>query len=350
MAEVSAGFILALAVAWVLTPACGWLARAVGLVDRPAPRKLHAVPTPLLGGAAVLAAVAAAVLVFARPVVREHVYLLLAGATIFAVIGLLDDARNVGAGKLAAEAAVVVGIVWAGDFRVVLPWPYLGETLVVLWIVGVANAFNCLDCADGVAAGAAAVAGLGLLALALWAGRLAVAVVAASVAGACLGFLRYNFPPARIFLGDAGSLTLGFVLASTAAVVSGGAVDPSRLLPPVLILAVPVGDFLLVHWRRYRAGVRPLTRLVTSTGKDHLPHRLLASGHSARRTAVRVYLAMGVLGAAAVGVAAGGPWLPVTMGGLAGAVTALGIRPLLLRPAPEIRWNLPRPASADDRP
>jgi UDP-GlcNAc:undecaprenyl-phosphate GlcNAc-1-phosphate transferase len=351
MAAAVAGFGVALALALVLTPACGHLARVLGVVDRPAPRKLHTVPTPLLGGVAVLVAAAVPILLFARPAVREHVVLLLAGAAAFAVIGFIDDIRDVGAGKLAVEAAVVVAIVWAGRFRIPLPWPYAGEALAALWIVGVANAFNCLDSSDGMAAGTAAVAGLALAGLAALTGRPAVTVAAASVAGAAVGFLRYNFPPARIFLGDAGSLMLGFLLAGTAAVLSGRL--DGRLLAAALAVAIPVWDFLLVHWRRYRRGHRNLVALLTSTGKDHLPHRLLAAGMGPQEAVLRVYSGSAALGAAGLAVAVGGPWPALLAAGVLAAGTALGVRGLTgarLWDAGRGRgWHLRSPASAGDK-
>lgn len=305
MGSLLAGFFGALALAHELTPLCAHLAHRLGVLDHPSARKVHHAPVPLLGGLAAYLAFAAATWLFVRPAIPAQVLLLLLGAAAFGLIGLIDDLRNAGAWKLLLESAIVVAIVWLGGFRVLLPWPYLGELLAILWIVGVANAFNCLDCMDGIAGGVAVIAALAMSALALAASRLGVAIAAACLAGAAAGFLRHNFPPARIFLGDAGSLMFGFVLASLGALLLVNPASWTMPIAVVLVLAVPAGDFLLVHARRYRAGVG-LRGLLTSTGKDHLPHRLAASGLTPRGTAVWVYQISTLLALSAVALAVGG--------------------------------------------
>jgi len=282
------------------------------VLDLPAPRKLHAQPTPLLGGLAVFAGIAAATMVFVRPVVPGQTALLLAGAAAFGLLGLADDLWDAGAWKLVAEAAVVAAIVWLGGFRINLPWPGSGEILAILWILGVANAVNCLDCADGVAPGISAIAGLALMVLAITLDRWGVAVAAAAVAGASLGFLRFNFPPARIFLGDAGSLMLGFLLAALSAALVAPKIS-TEWAAPLLILSIPVFDFLLVHVKRYQQGIRHPLQIITSTGKDHLPHRLLQAGLSTRATTVRVYALSVVAGVSAVSLALWGPIVAVVL-------------------------------------
>jgi UDP-GlcNAc:undecaprenyl-phosphate GlcNAc-1-phosphate transferase len=304
--------VTACGVALALTPLCGVLARKWGVLDLPAPRKLHAQPTPLLGGLAVFAGVAAATALFVRPVVPGQTMLLLAGAAAFGLLGLADDLWDAGAWKLVAEAAVVTAIVWLGGFRISLPWPGGGEILAILWILGVANAINCLDCADGVAPGISAIAGLALMVLAITLGRWGVAVAAAAVAGASLGFLRFNFPPARIFLGDAGSLMLGFLLAALSAALVAPRIS-TAWIAPLLILSIPVFDFLLVHVKRYQQGIRGPLQIITSTGKDHLPHRLLQAGLSNRETTVRVYALSAAAGVSALSLAVWGPIVPIIL-------------------------------------
>jgi UDP-GlcNAc:undecaprenyl-phosphate GlcNAc-1-phosphate transferase len=296
---------VALVFSLALTPACRFLASRWGVLDLPAPRKVHASPTPLLGGVAVYLAFTAGTVLFLKPVIATQMILLLAGAAAFGLIGLVDDLRGLGASKLVVEAAVVTAIVWLGGFRVSLPWPGLGEVLAILWILGVSNAINCLDCADGVAGGIAVIGGLALAALALAAGRGGVAVAAVAIAGAALGFLRYNFPPARIFLGDAGSLMLGFILSALSAAIAAPRIS-AAWIAPLLVFSVPVLDFLLVHARRYQNGM-PFVQIVTSTGKDHLPHRLLAAGLSSSEAAMRIYRTSVLVAASAVALVLWGP-------------------------------------------
>ena len=266
-----------------------------------------------MGGVAVYLAFAVTTLVFLRPVIgAETALLLVAGATAFSAIGLIDDLRNVGAWKLAVEGVVVVAVVWLGGFRVILPWPYLGDILIALWIVGVANAVNCIDSADGVATGTAVIGALALTLLAILGKRWGIAIGCAAVAGAALGFLRFNFPPARIFLGDAGSLTLGFLLASFGAALA----IPTRGLPgevvaPALVGALPCYDFLVVHLRRYQNGIRSPLQLLTSSGKDHLPHRLLDAGLSPRQVALWIYGVSALLGGGALVLILWGPLIAV---------------------------------------
>jgi UDP-GlcNAc:undecaprenyl-phosphate GlcNAc-1-phosphate transferase len=188
-----------------------------------------------------------------------------------------------------------------------LPWPVPGEILAILWIVGVANAVNCLDCTDGVTAGTAAIGALALSLLAVLAHRWGVAVATVAVAGAAMGFLPYNFPPARIFLGDAGSLMIGFLLAGLGATIAIPRSSLAELIAPVLILGIPTCDFLLVHLARYHNGVKDPLKVVISTGKDHLPHRLLGAGLSHRQVAYWVYGGTALLGTSAIVLMLWGP-------------------------------------------
>ncbi|HLY24642.1 MAG TPA: MraY family glycosyltransferase [bacterium] len=301
-------FFTAMVLSVVLTPACGRLAFWIGAVDYPSARKVHLRPMPRLGGVAVYVALAVATLLFLRATIPAQITLLLAGAGAFGLIGFVDDIRDLGISKLVLEAVVVIVVTWLSHFRVNLPWPYAGEILAVLWIVGVANAMNCLDCIDGAAAGAAAVGALALMLLALLAHRPGVATGAAAVTGAALGFLRHNFYPARIFLGDSGSLMLGFLLAGLGAAIIAPGTSPVPWTAVALVLGIPTVDFLLVHAQRYRRGLRNPSELITSTGKDHLPHRLMAMGLPVPVAATQLYVASAVFGGCAVALVGLGPW------------------------------------------
>jgi UDP-GlcNAc:undecaprenyl-phosphate GlcNAc-1-phosphate transferase len=166
-----------------------------------------------------------------------------------------------------------------------------------------ANAFNCLDCADGVATSIALVAGGAFLVIAIMTRQPLEILLAAAIAGAALGFLPYNLHPARIFLGDAGSLTLGYFVAVLAVLVSPGILSVPALACKAVILAIPVYDIIRVHVLRFTRGKRRLRELLTSTGKDHLPHRLMERGISHSFVSVVLLVASCATGAAGVALA-----------------------------------------------
>jgi len=299
-------FSIALIVALGLTPLARSVATRFGVVDYPAHRKIHQRPTPLLGGLAFFAAVAVATIASPRLFVFESrlVWGVLLGGALFLVLGLVDDLRDLGAWKLLLEFGIAWLVVEVTSASFYLPWQPVAVALTVLWIVGIANAFNCLDCADGVAAvsglgAAAAFLTMGLL------GHLRMEVVwAAAILGACAGFLRYNLHPARIFLGDAGSLVLGYFVAMVGVLLSPSLYTVPAIAAPIVVLAIPIADFLLVHWKRFHNGERSLRRLLTSAGKDHLPHRLMARGVTPHGLTVTMLVASVVLGMAALAIAA----------------------------------------------
>ena len=217
----------------------------------------------------------------------SQVLTILAGGLAATVLGLVDDWRGVGpVVKLIAEASIGVALWMAGVRAGLFGIEALDLILTVIWVVAVTNAMNLLDNMDGIAAGVAAVCAAGLFAIAATRGDYLVAALAAGVAGGSLGFLRYNFPRARIFLGDAGSLLLGFLLAALGLkldlIGQSGAVRASI---PVLIVAVPLFDMMLVIAARLHDG-RPISR----GGTDHTAHRLVVRGLEPRRVAIVAYL------------------------------------------------------------
>lgn len=292
------------AVAFALTAALavplGRLAWAWGFVDRPQPRKHHRMPTPMLGGVALIAGVLAPPLLVGLPALPYAG--IAAGAVLLLVVGLVDDRVGVGvAGKLVAQAAAAALVLAAGvggPWLAALGTP-LGLALGALWLIAVTNAFNLLDNVDGLAAGMAAVTGLGSLALtSAPLGR----ALAAALVGACLGFLLHNWSPARLFMGDAGSLPLGLVAATlgleigAAGAAGQGPLHPLTWLLPLLLLAVPLADTATVCVSRLRHGRNPLT----SPGTDHLSHRLLRLGLSVRGAVSVLVLAALITSALAV--------------------------------------------------
>ncbi len=306
--ELLARLVTALAVSAVLTPLLGRLAVRWSFVDAPGEHRRHRRPVPLLGGVALWAAVAAAVLAVPADADRGRLWAVLGAATLVAAAGLYDDRwRLPVVEKLLAQLFAAAVLVSGGLFVVLALPAWLDAVLTVVWIVGITNAFNLLDNMDGQAAGVAAVAALGFLALTARQGGFAPAL-AAALAGAALGFLLYNFYPARIFMGDAGSLVLGLLLAVLGLELQTGRglTEPwIAALVPVLLLAVPIFDTTLVTVSRWRRGHNPLT----TPGNDHLSHRLRRRGLSERGVALAIYAA-GALGAALAGLAAwGGPRL-----------------------------------------
>jgi UDP-GlcNAc:undecaprenyl-phosphate/decaprenyl-phosphate GlcNAc-1-phosphate transferase len=279
-------YLLSFAAAFVgtlaLTPVAWRLAVRFGLVDRPEEyHKTHARITPYLGGLAVMVGLVAVGTVTAGT--DGQAMTILAGAVVLGAVGLRDDYRTVSPWiRIGIEAAAAVSL-WFVGIRAGIFWiPALDLAVTVLWVVAVVNAFNMTDNMDGLAGGVAAAASLGIGTVTAMQGDYLVAAFAFAVAGASLGFLRYNFPPAKIFLGDAGSMLLGFLVAAlTLHLDLVREHDPTRIAIIVLLVAVPLFDLSLVVIARL-LGRRPLWR----GGTDHASHRLRHNGYSGTRLAV----------------------------------------------------------------
>ncbi len=293
-------FVAALLVALAATPLFRRLAWRTGFLAVPSGRGVHREPTPLLGGAALfvafLAGTGAGLQAFgAAHVASTRFWGAIGGATLVFVMGLLDDRYNLGwFSKLLVQLVAAVLLLAGGN---VGPLPLFGPLallLSLLWIVGLANAMNFLDNMDGIAAGISAAAALAFVPLALVAGHGDAAFLSAALAGASLGFLRCNFPPAKIFLGDAGSLVLGYLLATTGLAIVNPHDSPFALLFPVLVLAYPIFDITFVSITRALRG-----QSLTQGGKDHSSHRLGRITGSPRRTALVIYAICAALGLAA---------------------------------------------------
>ncbi|MGH7409430.1 MAG: glycosyltransferase family 4 protein [Candidatus Methylomirabilales bacterium] len=283
-------FVTAFLLALFLTPGVRTLAHRARVMDRPSPRKLHPRPVPLLGGLALYAAIGGAAALFAPP--APGLTGLVAGATLLLLTGLWDDTRGLRPrAKLLAQGAAALLALAGGVSINFLPHPVLNWGVTVLWLVGLTNAFNLLDNMDGLSAGVAAIsAGTFALLAARYAElgpeQLPTAVAGAAIAGACLGFLRHNLYHASIFMGDAGSQTLGFLLAGLAAYGSWRSPTlPTSLLIPFLVLAYPIFDTSLVILLRWRQG-----RPITVGGRDHSSHRLVRLGLGRTETVLLIYL------------------------------------------------------------
>src|SRR5215210_6753088 len=302
--EVLWGFLLALAVVLVLTPGVGRIGRVLGIVDEPRERRrLHVRPVPRLGGIALFLGLLVPALAFLDLSGPRRGILL--GAAIAVVVGLLDDFRGLAWwGKLggqSAAAGVAIGFGVVID-RFTLPFlgihelpPWVGVPATLIWIVALMNMVNFLDGLDGLAAGIAAISGGTFAVIALSLGKPGAAVMSAIVAGACFGFLRHNFYPARIFMGDSGALLLGFVLATVAVQGLLKTAATVALFFPLLVLAIPILDTSFVVLRRLKHGEK-----LYLPDQAHLHHRFLRRGFSQRQAVLYLYAWCVILGAAAL--------------------------------------------------
>jgi len=281
-----------------LTPAVAAFARRIGAVATPKSDRWHSKPTAMLGGVAIVIAVVTALLIFV-PLTRDNVIVIAASVALF-FVGLADDFLHIKPyqkliGQLLGAAAVVA-------FGLVLPWTgyfAINVLITLFWLVGITNAVNMLDNMDGLAAGVSAIAAVFLALNFIGNRQPGEALMLAAFAGALVGFLVYNHHPASVFMGDCGSMFIGFFLASIA-LVSGTGGGRSRsvaavLAVPVLVLVVPIFDTTFVTLMRKMAG-----RSASQGGRDHTSHRLVALGLSERRAVWMLYTFAAAAGALAI--------------------------------------------------
>ena len=287
--------VVAALAAFVCTP----LAHRLGAVARPRDDRWHQRPIPLFGGLALaLGAWAAMVPALGG---ASPLLVVVAGGAACVLVGLTDDLRPLKPQtKLTAQLLVAAAVVSAGLRLPVTGIVWFDMLLSLLWLVALTNAFNLLDNMDGLAAGVAAIAALAHALLFLSVGAIDAARLSAAVAGACAGFLLHNFHPARMFMGDAGSLFLGFTVGGLSLVASAGtpAGSPAALLLPGLIVMVPIFDSAFVTVHRFVAG-----RPISQGGRDHASHRLVAAGFSERQAVVALYAAGAVSAVVALATA-----------------------------------------------
>jgi UDP-GlcNAc:undecaprenyl-phosphate GlcNAc-1-phosphate transferase len=280
------------------TPVARQVALRLGILDQPSARKVHQVATPLLGGVAIYAASLAALILFGERFYVHQAVGILLGATLVSFLGLWDDRRPLSPWTKLAGQGVAAGLLAATGVQVtIFPHPALNIALTLFWVVGITNAMNLLDNMDGLSGGVAAVTSAFFLLLAAMNDQYLVGMLAAALLGACLGFLIYNFNPASIFMGDSGSLFLGFLLAAVGIKLRFPANTPVvTWMVPVLVLGLPIFDTTLVVISRLRRGLNPLT----SSGRDHLSHRLVALGYTPREAVLTCYLVSCALGVLAI--------------------------------------------------
>jgi len=282
-------FVVPLTATLLLTPFAARLAHRAGIIDRPRDGRFSTVATPYLGGLAVAGGLVTVALVTTH--VQAQLLVIVLGAIALGGLGLVDDWRPQGPTlKLLVESCAGLALWIAGVRAGFFGIEVLDLLLTIAWVVVVTNAVNLLDNMDGVASGVVAISAFGFFAIAASEGDYLVASLALTVCGASLAFLRYNFPPAKIFLGDAGTLMLGFLLAALGLKLD--LMGPSalvRAVVPALMLAVPLFDMALVVAARTRDG-----RPVFLGGTDHTAHRLASSGLSVRVVAISAYLVQAI--------------------------------------------------------
>jgi UDP-GlcNAc:undecaprenyl-phosphate/decaprenyl-phosphate GlcNAc-1-phosphate transferase len=313
-----------------LTPLLAWVARRWDIVDRPDGYKAHPAATPLLGGIAVAAGTVCGAAWLLPRGDAGH----LAGLSALAVGGLVilaagwrDDVRGLAprykfTWQVAAATAAGLCLALLGvHLDLFLHWPSPPIImLTVLWVVGITNAVNFLDNMDGLCAGLGAVAAAALALINLRSGEITVAVVAAALAGGCLGFLPYNWPRARIFLGDTGSMLIGFLLAALSVMgvyTRGAHVPVLAVFTPLFVLAIPLLDAVLVVILRVHAGHPPWVG-----DRRHISHRLVQRGMRPAAAVATLWAASGACGLAALLLPTVGPEQAPLLLGL--VVCALG--------------------------
>lgn len=301
-------FILSGVLSWWLTPHVSEFAHKVGAMDIPRDsRRMHKKPIPRMGGLAIFMGFMAALMIFGK--LDAQMLSILLGAMIIVVLGIFDDIVALGAKfkfciqVIAAAIPVCIGGLKIEFFTSFNPFsndPYfslgiLSIPVTILWIVGITNAVNLIDGLDGLAAGVSSIAAMTMLAVGLMTNEIMVAITMAALAGSCIGFLPYNFNPAKIFMGDTGSTFLGFMLATMSiegffkfyAVIS--------FAVPFLILGLPIFDTASAITRRLLEGRSPM-----SPDRGHVHHKLVDMGFNVKQAVAILYAISATLGLAAV--------------------------------------------------
>ena len=299
-------FLIATLISFFSTPIVRKLAIKIGAVDIPKDdRRVHTEAMPFLGGIAIFASVVITVLLF-LPLDRST-FAILMGSTLIVMSGILDDLRDLSPKKkLAFQIAAAVVLIIGGvkvefitnpfsstSTLVMLGWMSIPITL--FWIVGITNTVNLIDGLDGLAAGVAMISSISLMLVAYKFSYTEITILSAILAGACLGFLPFNFNPAKIFMGDTGALFLGFMLAAISIEGIMKSVATIAVVVPIIILGIPIFDTTFAIFRRLLNG-----QSIMAADKGHLHHRLLNMGFSQRKTVLLLYGISSIFGLAAV--------------------------------------------------
>jgi UDP-GlcNAc:undecaprenyl-phosphate/decaprenyl-phosphate GlcNAc-1-phosphate transferase len=313
----------ALLIAFAATPVARRIAPRLGVMDHPNPRKVHAQPMPLLGGAAIVMASLLTLLLLRDRFEIQQLSSILLGAALMALIGFYDDRWGLRPIlKLIGQIVAAVILILSGVKATALPAEWMNVTITLVWVVGLTNSLNLLDNMDGLSSGVAAVCAAFFVVMAALSGQIYVGALAAAVLGATLGFLAYNFNPASIFMGDTGSLFLGFMLAAIGVKLRFPDNVPFvTWMVPVIVMGMPIFDTTLVFISRLRRGKNPLT----TPGKDHTSHRLVGLGFTTREAVMSHYLISGMYGVVAILITQATVLEGYLLGGMAALVSLYGL-------------------------
>ena len=288
-------FTFAFLIAFLLTPVMRLAAARLKIVDLPDERKIHKKPMPKLGGLAIY--ISYVLVIFLNFDFSIELKGVIIGGTIILLIGLIDDIKSLSASwKLGGQLCATFVLMLCGVKLNILPdiwWGNVGEiVLTFLWVVGITNAVNFFDGMDGLATGLTAICSLSFFIVAQITGQSYLGYITIVLAGSCLGFLKFNFKPASIFLGDAGSTFLGFTLGGVAIMGGWAENNPKVALSlPILILSIFIFDMVYITIARiFRGRVKTFKEWIEYTGKDHLHHRLVLLGLTETQTVLLIYL------------------------------------------------------------
>lgn len=367
-------FLGSVSVAWLATPLVMTFAERIGAIDKPSDRKIHILPIPRLGGVAVFVAFALSVVIQLALVSRldftwldsgEGVVFFVSLLVIF-LLGIWDDIQPLKPLQKFPVQLALASLLFVAGFRASLAQGSFGSFLMqagpldylvtVAWIVGVTNAMNLIDGLDGLASGIAIISSLTILPIAMMGGDIATAVLALMLAGALIGFLRYNFHPARIFLGDSGSLFVGFALAVLSLKTVSHAGGGYLLVLPLLVLGVPIADTLLAIVRRFLRSLLPrqqgpssfadTVRSIFSPDRSHVHHRLIARGLTHVKAVLVLYCVSIGFGLAALGMKLADDHMRPLILAISGIGLVLGVSRLryremaILRNGILLKWHL----------
>jgi UDP-GlcNAc:undecaprenyl-phosphate GlcNAc-1-phosphate transferase len=296
-------FFTALIISLVMGPVIIKFAKKIGAIDKPNDRKVHNREVTRIGGLGIYIAFIAA-FIYIYSVSQISLYILV-GATIIVITGLLDDLFDLAPWKkLIGQFAATSVVMMSGLVIDFLTIPFIGESVDVslwisiplsfLWIMGVTNSINLIDGLDGLAAGTSIISSISILVIAVIMGNVPVALLCLAIIGSALGFLYFNFYPAKVFMGDTGALLLGYLLA-VASIIGFKQVTMVSLIIPIIVLAVPIMDTLIAIIRR-----KVNKKGIMEADKNHLHHRLLESGFTHRQAVLFIYGISSVFGIAAI--------------------------------------------------